>query len=166
MTMNVQNSQFKLGIDTGMLREVSAEILKRAAEKNNQYINTGSVNTIFKPADIGIDLYKGTVDNNTARQIAMNNSGLSVQLNQNVLDAIRFLNTQASVHKSVEGKITVAVNSGETAAETKIVQTPSFNQIVSMSTGKDKNGSNPKYNGELLNFKKKEAQEEVTNIFA
>ncbi len=162
--MNVNVAQFKQGIDTSVLKQVSAEILKRAAEKNNQYVNTNSVNNVFKAASIGVDLYKGNVDNNTARQIAMNNSGLNVQLSQNVQNAIKFLNTQASVHKTVEGKIAVAVT--EAASETKTVQTPSFNNIISMAAGKDKNSSNPKYRGELLNFKREEKSEEINNIFA
>lgn len=33
MTMSVYNAQYKLGIDTTTLKQVSNEILKRAAEK-------------------------------------------------------------------------------------------------------------------------------------
>ena len=164
MALSVNN--FKPGIDTSILKEVSAEILKRAAEKNSQY-NTGSVNNVFKSADLGVDLYRGSVDNNTARQIAMTNSGLNVQLNQNVLASINFLNAQAAknVHKNVEGKMTVAVN--ETVENEKATQAPSqFNSIVSLAAGKDKNSSNPKYNGELLGFVKEEKNEEIENIFS
>ncbi|MDR1168840.1 MAG: hypothetical protein LBK53_08155 [Heliobacteriaceae bacterium] len=159
MPMNV-NTQFRLGIDTTVLKEVSQEILKRAAEKNSQYSNS-----VFNPADIGTDLYKGSVDNNTARQIAMNNSGLQVQLNQNVLETIKFLNSQAAqnIHKSVGGKITIAVN--EAPAETLIAEAPQFNHLISLAAGKDKHGSNPKYHGELLNLEKEEKPEEVKNIF-
>ena len=85
MTMNV-NAQYKLGIDRSTLQQVSQEILKRAAEKNSQYnTNTSTVNNIFRPADIGIDLYRGNVDTKIARQVALNNSGLQIQLNQEVL---------------------------------------------------------------------------------
>ena len=81
MAMNV-NAQYKLGIDRSTLQQVSQEILKRAAEKNSQY-NTDSsrVNNIFRPADIGIDLYQGNVDTKIAKQVALNNSGLQIQLN-------------------------------------------------------------------------------------
>ena len=112
--MNV-NAQYKLGINTSTLQQVSQEILKRAAEKNNQYnADTSKINHIYKPADIGIDLYKGNIDTKVARQIALNNSGLQIQLNQEVLNSIKFLNTQAAqnVQKNVEGKITIALNEG------------------------------------------------------
>ena len=168
MTLSVYNSQFKTGIDTSVLREVSQEILKRAAEKNSQYSNVNSVNNIFKTADLGVNLYNGSVDNNTARQIAMNNSGLNIQLNQNVLDSVKFLNTQAAqnIHKNVEGKLTVAINEGVGTAKNAEAPT-AFNSIVSLATGKDKNSSNPRYNGELLAMKKNEEKaEEAINIFA
>ena len=91
MSMSVYNAQYKLGIDTTTLQQVSKEILKRAAEKNSQY-NTSN-NIFAKPAEMGLDLYKGNVDTNIARQIAMNNSGLQIHLNQDVLKSIQYLNT-------------------------------------------------------------------------
>lgn len=158
MSLNV-NTQFKTGIDTSVLKEVSQEILRRAAARSGQS-NTGSS---FLGTDLGVDLYKGSVDANTARQIAMNNSGLNIQLNQNIMDSIKFLNTQAAVNKNVEGKITVAVN--EATEQAKAAQIPAqFNSIVSLAAGKDKHGSNPSYRGELLQIKKGEKKEE--NIFA
>ena len=160
--MNV-NAQYKLGIDRNTLQQVSQEILKRAAEKNSQYnTNTTTVNNVFKPADIGIDLYKGNVDTKMARQIALNNSGLQIQLNQEVLNSINYLNTKAAqnVQKNVEGKITVALNEG-VGNMNKTNETPKFNSIVSLATGKDKNGSAPSYNGEFLFIKKQKEQEEV-----
>ncbi|MDR1327033.1 MAG: hypothetical protein LBJ74_01355 [Heliobacteriaceae bacterium] len=158
MSLSVYNSQFKTGIDTSVLKEVSQEILRRAAAKSGQN-NTGSS---FLGADLGVDLYKGSVDANTARQIAMNNSGLNVQLNQNVMESIKFLNTQAAVHKNIECKITIAVN--EASEQAKAVKSPAqFNSIVSLAAGKDKHGSNPSYRGELLQIKKEEKEE--NNIF-
>ena len=52
MAMSVYNAQYKLGIDTTTLKEVSNEILKRAAEKNSQYKTSSSSNNIFKSADM------------------------------------------------------------------------------------------------------------------
>lgn len=77
MEMSVYNSNYKLGIDTSVLKQVSAEILKRAEAKNSQY-NTSSFNSVLKNTDIGVDLYKGQVDSTTAKQIALNNSGLQI----------------------------------------------------------------------------------------
>ena len=162
MAMSVYNAQYKLGIDTTTLKEVSNEILKRAAEKNSQYKTSSSSNNIFKSADMGLDLYKGNLDTKVARQIAMNNSGLQIQLNQEVLQSIQYLNTKAAqnVQKNVEGKITVALNEGvgntsKTEAATK------FNSIISLGAGKDKNGSAPSYKGEFLFIKKEKEQEET-----
>ena len=160
--MNI-NAQYKLGIDRSTLQQVSQEILKRASEKNGQY-NTNAVNNVFKPADIGIDLYKGQVDTTTARQIALNNSGLQIQLNQEVMNSINYLNTKAAqnAQKNVEGKITVALNEGVGNIQ-KYEHSPKFNSIVSLAAGKDKNGSAPSYKGEFL-FIKKEEKEEAVNI--
>ncbi len=158
------NQNFKTGIDTSILKEVSAEILKRAQAKA---MNVQSGRTIsFTTTDLGLDLYQGKVDTNTARQVAMNNSGLQIQLNQNILDSIKFLNTQAAqkVQKNVEGKIAFSVYEG--ADVQKAAETPKFNSIVSFGTAKDKNGSNPFYHGELLaNGQKKEDKREDINIF-
>ena len=166
MAMSVYNAQYKLGIDTSVLKQVSQEILKRAAEKNSQYnTNTSSVNNIFKSADIGLDLYKGNVDTNVARQVAMNNSGFQIQLDQNVMQSIQYLNAKAAqnVQKNVEGKITVALNEG--VGNTQKTETaPKFNSIISMSTGKDKNGSAPSYKGEFLFIKKDKEKEETAAL--
>ena len=164
MGLNVTQN-FRTGIDTSILKEVSAEILKRAQAKAMN-AQTGSVRTAFKAADLGLDLYQGRVDSATARQVAMNNSGMQIQLNQNVLDSIKFLNSQAAqnVQKNVEGKIAFSVYEG--ADVQKAAEAPKFNSIVSFSTTKNKKGSNPFYHGELLaNGHKKEEKREDINIF-
>lgn len=172
MALNVYNQTFNTsGIDRSVLKEVSQEILKRAAAKNSQYnTSTGALNNVFRPQDIGIDLYKGNVDAKTQRQIALNNSGLNVQLNNDVIASIQYLNTKAAqtqnIQKNVEGKITVALN--ESQGQTpKAETTGKFNSIISLAAGKDKNSNNPSYKGELLFIKKdKETEENNTkNIF-
>lgn len=164
MSIGLFNAQYKLGIDTTTLKQVSNEILKRAAEKNSQYnTNTSSLNNIFKNANnIGIDLYSGKVDTNVARQVAMNNSGFQIQLNQEVMQSIQYLNAKAAqnVQKNVEGKITVALNEG--VANTQKTETAhAFNSIISLGAGKDKNGSAPSYKGEFLFIKKDKENEEA-----
>ena len=161
--MNVTLSQnLKTGIDASVIKEVSAEILKRAHAKTAQNVQQ----QVFTSQETGIDLYQGRVDSTTARQIAMNNSGFQIQLNQNVMDSIKFLNTQAAqqVSKNVEGKLAFAVYEG--AEVQKAAETPKQNSIVSFATAKDKQGSNPFYHGELLNNGKKEDKKEEINIFA
>ena len=58
MSVGLFNAQYKLGIDTTTLKQVSNEILKRAAEKNSRYNTNNSVLNNFRAADMGIDLYK------------------------------------------------------------------------------------------------------------
>lgn len=166
MSMSVYNAQYKLGIDTTTLKQVSNEILKRAAEKNSQYnTNSSSVKNIFQSTqqNLGIDLYKGNVDTSVARQVAMNNSGMQIQLSQDALKSIQYLNSQAvnNIQKNVEGKISIALNEGVGNSQ-KSEATPKFNSIISLAAGKDKNGSAPSYKGEFLFIKKdKEAEEAV-----
>ena len=88
MAISVYNNSQLLaanGIDRSVLKEVSQEILKRAAEKNQQY-NVHTVTRNTQVREMGIDLYNGTVDNNTARQIAMNNSGLQIHFTRTPRD--------------------------------------------------------------------------------
>ena len=111
---------------------------------------------------MGIDLYKGNVDTSVARQVAMNNSGLQIQLSQDALKSIQYLNSQAvnNVQKNVEGKISIALNEGVGNTQ-KTESAPKFNSIVSLATGKDKNGSAPSYKGEFLFIKKDKEKEEI-----
>ncbi len=166
MALNVYNQNYKLGIDTSVLKEVSAQILKRAEAKNSQYNVNNSFGNVLKVTEMGVDLYNGRVDTATARQIALNNSGLNIQLSETAQKAIQFLNSQAAqnVQKNVEGKIAIPVSDAPQQAKTQ--PAPAFNSIISSSTSKDKNGSNPFYHGELLmqDSKQGEKKEEI-NIF-
>ncbi len=168
MALNVYNQTFNTGIDRSVLKEVSQEIMKRAAAKSGQNtVSTGSFNNVFRVQDIGIDLYSGRVDAQTQRQIALNNSGLNIQLNQEVLNSIKYLNTQAAqnVQKNVEGKITIALNESQGQAQ-RSETGAKFNSIISLAAGKDKHGSNPSYKGELLFIKKdKDTEDNTKNIF-
>lgn len=156
------------GIDKNVLREVSQEILKRANAKNADFnVNTGiSFRTAAQAKqELGLNLYNGSVDSNTARQIALNNSGLQIQLNQNVLDSIKYLNTQAAQRNSnnLEGRLTFEVNE----ITTKVVapENPTLTQgILSFATDKDKSGSQTPYRGELLATDKND-DKKIENIF-
>lgn len=167
MALNGLNQNYKLGIDTSVLKEVSAEILKRAESKNSQYSVNSSFGSVLKTTELGVDLYKGNVNTQVAKQIALNNSGLNIQLSENAQKAIQFLNSQAAqrVAKNVEGKMTIAVN--DVTEQPKAMPTPVFNSIISNAASKDKKGSNPFYHGELLadGSKKGENAEEPKSIF-
>jgi len=166
-----QLNNMGLSIDRATLQQVSQSILKRAEQKNAQY-NVDNARNFFQQRDLGLDLYNGKVEAATAKQIAMNNSGLQVQLNQNTLASIQYLNSMAAqnVQKNVEGKMTVAVNEITTKEQTAPVT--AFNTIVSQETAKDKKGSNPFYHGELLmgaskkDENKDDAKAITTSVFA
>ncbi|MBR5555175.1 hypothetical protein IKU74_04080 [bacterium] len=167
MALNVNNQNYKLGIDASVLKQVSAEILKRAEAKNSQYNVNSTFGNVLKSTEMGVDLYKGNVNTQVAKQIALNNSGLNIQLSETAQKAIHYLNAQAAqgFAKNVEGKMTISVNEISTQAKTDA--TPIFNSIVANNTSKDKNGSNPFYHGELLadNAKKTEKADEQQSIF-
>ena len=170
MSLNVNyTSLYQKNIDTSVLKEVSKEILNRAAQKSNQYGNTNQ--TIAKPVELGIDLYQGKIDINAQKQIAMNN-GLQLQLNNEALKSIQFLNSQAAVANRVEGKIVPAVNEMTETQKISDTNKSKFMSIFTVPTSKDKEGSNPFYHGELLmNNGSKEEQkakeaEQMKNILA
>ena len=163
MSLNVNyTSLYQKGIDTSMLKEVSKEILTRAAQKNAQYANTQVVSNA-NPAQLGVDLYQGKVDVNVQKQVAINNA-LQFQLNTETLKSIQFLNAQAAVASRVEGKIVPAVNEVVTETQKVSENKSQFTQIYTVATSKDREGSNPFYNGELLmNNKSKEEKQQKHN---
>lgn len=138
MALNVYNTNYKLGIDTSVLKEVSAEILKRAEAKNSQYNVNNTFGNVLRATDIGFDLYSGKVDAKTANQIALNNSGLNIQLSETAQKAIQFLNSQAAqnVSKNVEGKMIIAVN--DVSEQPKTEASPLFNSIIATVQAKTK----------------------------
>ena len=166
MSLNVNyNSLYKYGIDTTILKDVSNEILRRAAQKNSQYTNSATiqqVNSTAKPLELGIDLYQGRVESSVQKQIAMNNT-LQFQFNEATINSIQFLNTQAAV-KKIDGKYMPAVNEMITETQKANESNPSqFEQIFTSEILKDKQGSNPFYHGELLMSKKENPKESNEN---
>ena len=147
-----QLNSMGLNIDRPTLQQVSESIMKRAQEKNNKYnVANTPQNNFFQVRDIGIDIYNSTrVDLKTANQIALNNSGLQIQLSQDTMSKIYYLNTAAAQNsqKNVDGKI--AIPTTEIILKEQATPVNSKNRIVTNNTAKDKNGSNPFYHGELL----------------
>lgn len=162
-----QLNNMGLNIDRTTLQQVSQSILKRAEDKNFQY-KVDNTQNFFQKRDIGVDMYNAKTDIKVANQIALANSGLQIQLNQDTMAKINFLNTMAAqnTQKSVEGKMTIAVNEITLNELPKAVN--KTNKIVIQETAKDKNGSNPFYNGELLksgnSHKSEETKDEQTLI--
>ena len=155
-----QLNSMGLNINRSTLQQVSASILKRAEEKNSQY-KVDNTRNFFRKRDIGVDLYSGNVDLRLTKQIALNNSGLQIQLNQETLSKISYLNSMAAqnMQRNVEGKMTIAVNEITLKEHKHPVNTT--NRIVAQETSKDKKGSNPFYNGELLMAKTSNTKEEI-----
>ena len=177
MSLNVNyTSLYNNGIDRSMLKEVSQEILNRAAQKSANYSNNISANTqvqtLAKPVELGIDLYNGKIDVQAQKQIALNNT-LQFQFNSETLNSIKFLNSQAAISSKIDGKYMPNVNANAIAPEVQKTSETNKSQFVSIftsETAKDKNGSNPFYGGELLmnnnNPKKEETKNELKSIFA
>lgn len=165
LSVSTFNQKTLSGIDTASVKETTQAILKRAESKT---VDLSTLDlTKFKRADVGMDFYSGRVDAATARQVAMTNVGLQVNLSDAALKSLNYLNSQAAV-RNVDGKITTAAVMEQAADSKKINTLPKFSQLIqAYDLGQDKRGSNPFYKGELLNVKKTEgAEEENINIFA
>lgn len=155
-----QLNNIGLSIDRATLQQVSKSILKRAEEKNAQY-KVDNAQNFFQKRDVGIDLYNANIDLKVAKQIALNNSGLQIHLNQETLSKINYLNSMAAqnTQKNVDGKLTINVNEITLKEQKHSVNTT--NKLVALETSKDKNGSNPFYHGELLMSKTNNHKEEL-----
>ena len=127
MALNVSYvQQYYQGIDATTLKSVTRDILANAQVKS-------ATNEFANRVDV--DLYNGEIDALTARQVAMSGAGLQVTLNHNLETAIKFLKTKA-------------------AESTKSSKTADVISIA--SANKDKEGSNPFYNGDVIDYSKKE----------
>lgn len=166
MSLSVSyNQNFRSGIDATALREVTQQIFNKSSVKSVDLSNLDL--TKFNRVNLGMDLYSGKVDSSTARQIAMGNSGMQISLNEGALNSVQYLKNETLklILKNVDGKITVAENK-EIAKSDRSFELPSFSSLTkAFDLGKDKNGSNPFYKGELLGIKKEEEKEEI-NILA
>lgn len=180
MSLNVNyTALYQNGIDRSMLKEVSKEILNRAAQKSSNYsasnnLSSINVNSLAKPVELGIDLYQGRIDTNVQKQIALNNS-LQFQFNTETLKSIQFLNSQAAISSKIDGKYMPNVNAAAETTEAQKIADSNKSQFMSIRTSesaKDKNGSNPFYGGELLmnnnnpSSKQNETKDDLKSIFA
>lgn len=166
MSLSVSYKQNISGIETASIEKVAQQILQRANSENSALSNLDL--TKFNRPTLGADLYSGKVDVSTARQIAMTNSGMQVNLSTGALASLNFLNAQASkaLLQNVDGKISIA-EPKEVSDKTKTSALPSFGRLTETADlGSDKRGSNPFYKGELLGITDKKEKEENLNIFA
>lgn len=134
-------------IDFSSVNEVAKQIFTRAENKTFD-INNADLSKFRRP-ELGIDLYNGRTDANTATKIAVRNAGLDINLNESFIANVQYLNTQAAMAperttKNVEGKLIAPVAEGEAEQKTDIFQLPQTMKLVlNGSLDKDKRGSNP-----------------------
>ena len=119
MSFGVTLNTNKNYIDTAAINEVAKQIFTNAQSKTAQTSDLGNIDlTKFRRADVGIDLYSQRTDIDTAKFVAVRNAGLDINLNQNFIANVQYLNTMAAldatkVQKNVEGKMIAPVAEGE-----------------------------------------------------
>lgn len=156
------------GIDKAAIQEVTREIFQRAAAKSSAP-RTQSVNfdfSKFKKADLGLDLYNS--DAQTAKQVALLNSGIEVQLSAKAVSSLTYLNNVASKASVLTIDATKVQEASEEAKnDKKVLQFPKFNSLVkTTNSDSDKKGSNPFYPGNIAKGKKVAEEEEELSLIA
>lgn len=131
MSLGVSYNQIA-SIDVNSLKEVTGKIFNRASEKSTALENFDL--SKFNRQSQGTDLYGSTVNAAQASQIAMMNAGLNIQLNQNTLNSLRYLNTQASKSAMADttGNIALPVEE-QREFKTQVGKLSTFGKLVSVS---------------------------------
>ena len=169
MSLGVTLNTNRNYIDTSAINEVAKQIFTKADAKSTS-IDTNVVDlSKFRRPEVGIDLYN--VD--TAKFVAVRNAGLDINLNQNFIANVQYLNTMAAmgtnkVQKNVEGKLIAPVAEGEKSEIRNVFNLPGTIELTnSKNLDKDKRGSNPfSFNSMNTNKGKEKQEEKVINIFA
>lgn len=130
MSLSVSYNQLNSGIDTAALKEVTQQIFQRANAQSSSALANVDL-TKFNRVSLGTDLYSGKVDVSTARQIAITNSGMQVNLSDNALNSLKYLSSEASksIFKSVDGKINIP-ETKEISEKTNRTSFPAFGQLI------------------------------------
>ncbi len=159
-------------IDTTSVKEVARQIFQNADSKNFDINNTVDLSKFRRP-EVGIDLYSQRTNIDTSRQVAVRNAGLDINLNENFIANVQYLNAQAAqgtnkVQKNVEGKLIAPVAEGDKSEIRNVFNLPGTIETGKSKTlDKDKRGSNPFSFYSMNSSKGKEQQEnKEINIFA
>lgn len=165
MNLNVTNYTSRINtqaIDAKAVKDITSQILN---SQDTQTVNLDNLNlSKFKRPELGVDLYSTRTDAEKATQVAIRNAGLDVNLNQNFVANVQYLNAQAaqSVHKTTkeaENQITVPVNEDNKANLREVFALPKSAQIFeSQNLNKDKKGSNP------FSYQRPANEEESQNV--
>lgn len=159
-------------IDTNAIGEITKQIFTKAESKSTIDTNVVDLSKFRRP-EVGIDLYSQRTNLDTTRQIAVRNAGLDINLNQNFIANVQYLNTMAAqdatkTAKNVEGKLIAPVAEGEKSEIKNIFNLPGTIELSNSKTlDKDKRGSNPfSFNSMNTNKGKEQQEEKIVNIFA
>ena len=161
-------------IDTSAINEVAKQIFSYSESKAASFDTNVVDLSKFRRPEVGIDLYSQRTNMDTAKFVAVRNAGLDINLNQNFIANVQYLNTMAAmntekVQKNVEGKLIAPVAEGEKSEVKNIFNLPGTIELSnSKNLDKDKRGSNPFSFFSMNENKGKERQheEKVINIFA
>lgn len=173
MSLGVTLNTNRNYIDTTAINEVARQIFTNAETKTA----TSDLNNVdltkFRRPEVGIDLYSQRTNIDTAKFVAVRNAGLDVNLNQNFIANVQYLNTMAAlesqkVQKNVEGKLIAPVAEGEKSEIKNIFNLPGTIELTnSKNLDKDKRGSNPfSFFAMNTNENKEKQEEKIMNIFA
>ena len=127
MSLGVSLNTNKSYIDISSVNEVAKQIFTKAENKTFD-INTTDL-TKFRRPEVGIDLYSQRTNIDTAKQVAVRNAGLDINLNENFIANVQYLNTMAAmnatkVQKNVEGKLIAPVAEGDKSEIKNIFELP------------------------------------------
>lgn len=169
MLFNVSYNQISNnGIDTAAVNEVAKQIFQRANAQESALANVDL--TKFNRVSLGADLYSGKTSSDVARQIALNNSGMQVQLNSNALNSLKYLSSEASknVFKSVDGKVAIAQTSDILEKQQQVKTAyPVFGSLVETQFDSEGDDSDsPAYYKKEESKKEEEISEDSLNILA
>lgn len=158
-------------IDVSSVNEVAKQIFTKADTQTFD-INTADLSKFRRP-EVGIDLYSNRTSLETTKNVAVRNAGLDINLNENFIANVQYLNTMAAqgankVSKNVEGKLIAPVAEGEKSEVKNIFNLPGAIELTnSKNLDKDKRGSNPFSFFSMNSNKGQEQQDEkAINIFA
>lgn len=157
------------GIDTNAVKDITSQIL----DKNIKTVDLDSVDlTKFNRAQLGLDLYNSRTNIEKATQVAVRNAGLDINLNQNFIANVQYLNAQAAqdsvkTAKQVEGKVVLPVSEATDANVKNVFAVPQAAQLFgAQNLNKDKRGSNPFSFYQPAANKEEKSEKEPLNIFA
>lgn len=160
-------------IDTSAINEVAKQIFTNAESKSTSIDTSVFDLSKFRRPEVGIDLYSSRTNIDTTKFVSVRNAGLDINLNQNFIANVQYLNTMAAIgankiQKNVEGKMIAPVPEGEKSEIRNVFNLPATIELSnSKNLDKDKRGSNPfSFNSMNANKGKEKQEEKVINIFA